>query len=38
MLQDQYLARIHKSGFGIAHALATLDKLKEYAEHFGKSF
>jgi REP element-mobilizing transposase RayT len=38
MRPEQYLAYVRKSGSGFANALGALDKLKEYAEHFGKAF
>jgi len=38
MQPEQYLNYIRKPKFGFANALGALDKLKEYAEHFGKAF
>lgn len=38
MRPEQYLAYIRKPKFGFANALGALDKLKEYAQHFGKTF
>src|SRR6056297_2910642 len=38
MEPEQYLSRIRKPGLGIPSALGALDRLKEYAEHFGKAF
>jgi len=38
MRPEQYLNYIRKPKFGFANALGALDKLKEYAEHFGKAF
>lgn len=38
MAPEQYLSQIRKPGLGLTNALGTLDKLKEYAEHFGKAF
>jgi len=38
MQPQQYLAHIQRPGLGIANALGALDKLKQYTEHFGKSF
>lgn len=38
MRPEQYLANIRKPKLGFAKALGALDKLKEYAEHFGKTF
>lgn len=38
MRPEQYLNYIRKPKYGFANALGALDKLKEYAEHFGKAF
>jgi len=38
MQPEQYLNYIRKPKFGFANALGALDKLKEYAAHFGKAF
>jgi len=38
MEPEQYLSRIRKPGLGIPIALGALDRLKQYAEHFGKEF
>jgi hypothetical protein len=38
MSPELYLAYIRKPGSGFANAPGALDKLKEYAEYFGKGF
>lgn len=38
MHPEQYLNYIRKPKFGFANAVGALDKLKEYAKHFGKAF
>lgn len=38
MRPEQYLAYIKKPKFGFSNALGAVDKLKEYAEHFGNAF
>jgi REP element-mobilizing transposase RayT len=38
MEPEQYISRIRKPGLGLTNALGALDKLKEYAAHFGKAF
>jgi len=35
---EQYLVYVKKPKFGFANALGAVDKLKAYAEHFGKAF